>query len=703
MSAQASTAATVAVRIVASGYALLTVAWLARGLVSGRSPSYPADEIVLDYLFSSAMLVLAATLLRRSARRWGHRLLGLGLVGAAGAYNVQAGLVNHDVAPVGAVLLHGCGTAAVVMGLLLVASGASRRFGASAAVVAGCAGLAGWLLAGYAPSLDFLLAFGVLTPLAGSLRLPGQPASSPGEADRQARLVRKVSASLAVLTVLIVAAACITRGLGTPGLLGDVPGVSTADPQPWRYPPGLAWLGPQVSAFWVSRVVSVAAFATVAAGLVRLRPSDVGRVAGRAMLYATLIALVGGAYVIGVVRIDASFGLDSDWLAPPQVAAAGLVALVFQPVRALLERVVDRVLYGRRLTSRQMVAQVTAIARASSGGTEALRSLAALATRTLGTEYAAVYVTMPDGEEFSCVWPEQAGTYSTEWRIPVHHHGCAVGALAVPAARRTLPRSRRRLVADLSRAAGVIIHNTTTSFDLIRRRESAVARSAEIRASRWRIVAAQDCERRDLERALHDVAQPGLTAVRLALGLINHLASNGNRADYQAALLRLRGQIELADAGLRQTLRGIDPPALTTSGIVAALREISDALGAKAEFVIGSDVDQIRFDKTVEAATFYCCSEALHNCVKHSPDATIRVSLDLDADGRLLRFAVSDNGSGFDPAAFGPSSGGGGLQNMADRLAAVSGELVIDSAPGSGTRVSGTIPVRGETPSSQSL
>jgi signal transduction histidine kinase len=676
-----------------AGYALLTVLWLARGLAPGQGPSYPVDAIVLDYVFSGAMLVLAGVLLRRSGQRWGERILSLGLVGAAGAYNAQASLANHAVAPVGVVLLHAGGTAAVVAGLLLVAGGSGRVFGWSVAAVAGCVGLAAGFLAGYAPSLDYLLAFGILVPLAGSLRLPGR-------ADQPNRFVRSVSAALVALTTLVVAASCVTRGLGTPGLLGDVPGVSTAGPQPWRYPPGLAWLGPQVSAFWVSRPVAVAAFAMMVWGLVRRRPSAIGPVVERSVRYATLIAVVGAAYVIGVVRIDAAFGLNSDWLAPPQVAAASLVALAFQPLRTLLVRSVDRVVYGRRLTAGQMVGQVTTIARASAGGTEALRSLAQLTARTLGTEHAAVYMTGSAGDELICVWPEQALPSSVGWRIPVRHQGSVVGALAVPATRRALPRSRRRLVAGLSRGAGVLIHNTATSLDLIRRREAAAARSAELRASRWRIVTAQDCERRDLERALHDVAQPGLTAVRLALGLVNHQASIGDQKAYDAALVRLRGQIQQADASLRQTLRGIDPPALTTSGIVAALREAAETLGVDVHFTVGSAVDKIRFDKHIEAAAFYCCSEALQNCVKHSPDATIGVDIQWDAMQRLLSFTVRDDGPGFDPAAVDLPNHGGGLQNMADRLAAVNGTFVIDATPGTGTRIAGAIPVPTKTPES---
>jgi signal transduction histidine kinase len=251
-----------------------------------------------------------------------------------------------------------------------------------------------------------------------------------------------------------------------------------------------------------------------------------------------------------------------------------------------------------------------------------------------------------------------------------------------------LPRHRRALLADLGRGAGVVLHNTGQALDLRQRLADAEARSAEIQASRWRIVTAQDSERRDLERDLHDSAQPALTSVRLALGLVNHLADTAKDAAYGAALLRLRNQIQVATTSLRRTLRGIDPPALTASGIVAALRETAESLSAEVDFDIDPAV--ARFDRHVEAAVYYCCGEALNNAAKHSPDASVHVTMALDDNGTTLRFTVTDNGPGFDPDSV---TGGSGLQNMADRIAAVDGQLVISSRPEAGTRVDGTVPL----------
>jgi signal transduction histidine kinase len=668
-------------------YGLFTGAWLIRGLAPRVGPGYPIAEVAQDYAFSALLLIPAVALLRHAEGRWAYRLSGAGLVGAAGAYNLQARVADRRFEVWGAVLLHGIGTAACVAGLLLFILGAAdRATGWRVAVTVALAGTIGGLMSGYAPSLGFLASCCLLTPL-----LVLVPVGVTAEqAHGTARLVRSVSAALAGVTVLVVGTAWITQHLRTPGLLGEITGISVSGPEVWHYPVGLGWLGAQLAPFWVCRFLAVLAFAAMAVGLVRGRSEDVDRVLSRAVVYSVLVAVVGAVYVLGAVQVDAAFGLDSDWLAPPQVAAAALAALAVQPVRTLLARLVDRLVYGKRLSPGEVLAQVGALAQASSGGTEALRSLAGLTARTLGADEAAVHLALPDEAELTVRWPDQDRTPAKEQRTPVSFHGVAVGALAVPATRGSLPRHRRAALAELGWGAGVVMHNTAQSLALRGRLDDAAARSAEIRASRWRIVTAQDGERRDLERDLHDSAQPALTSVRLALGLVNHLADSTKDGAYRAALVRLRNQILLATTSLRRTLRGIDPPALTASGIVAALRETAESLCAEVEFDVEPAVAETRFDQHVEAAVYYCCGEALQNAVKHSPDAAIKVTMTLADNATTLHFVVTDNGAGFDPDAV---SGGSGLQNMADRIAAVNGTLTIGSEPDAGTRVAGTVPL----------
>ena len=90
-----------------------------------------------------------------------------------------------------------------------------------------------------------------------------------------------------------------------------------------------------------------------------------------------------------------------------------------------------------------------------------------------------------------------------------------------------------------------------------------------------------------------------------------------------------------------------------------------------------------------EAALYYCCSEALQNAAKHGGPGTT-VSISGGADGRTLQLVIADTGPGFDHAIAGI-----GLTNMADRLSAIGGQLVIDTAPGRGTRIVATVDIPG--------
>jgi signal transduction histidine kinase len=95
-----------------------------------------------------------------------------------------------------------------------------------------------------------------------------------------------------------------------------------------------------------------------------------------------------------------------------------------------------------------------------------------------------------------------------------------------------------------------------------------------------------------------------------------------------------------------------------------------------------------RLPPAIESAVYFSCLEALQNAVKHAGAGSVSVAL---ADGDLVRFEVCDDGRGFDLDGNG-NGRGQGLANMRDRVAAVGGELVIESAPGRGTRVAGSIP-----------
>jgi signal transduction histidine kinase len=213
--------------------------------------------------------------------------------------------------------------------------------------------------------------------------------------------------------------------------------------------------------------------------------------------------------------------------------------------------------------------------------------------------------------------------------------------------------------------------------------------TGELRASRERIVAAQDAERRRIERDLHDGAQQHLVAMSINLRIAEELFESDPPAA-QELLAEIRGQATDALATLRDLARGIYPSALADRGIGAALEGQLAKSRQGVSLDVQTELGDLRFSPAVEGAVYFCVVEALQNCSKHAPLAAVNVRL--SAASNYLTFAVTDTGPGFEPVL---THGGTGLQGMADRLAAVGGILNVRSTPGHGTTIEGTLPIRG--------
>jgi len=211
-----------------------------------------------------------------------------------------------------------------------------------------------------------------------------------------------------------------------------------------------------------------------------------------------------------------------------------------------------------------------------------------------------------------------------------------------------------------------------------------------LRASRARVVASGERERRRIERDLHDGAQQALVTAKVQLA---NLRQDATRVDptLGSKFDELRDQLRRASVELRDLARGVHPMALQDGGLGSALRHAVASFPGDATVEIRT---ARRFDPDVERAVYFCLTEALQNAFKHG-GAGIHVRLVIDGDESALRFAVSDDGPGFDPAA---ASVGTGLDNMVDRLGAVGGELTVSASIGGGTRISGAVPTGPKPP-----
>ncbi|MEK6440626.1 sensor histidine kinase [Pseudonocardia sp. T1-2H] len=222
---------------------------------------------------------------------------------------------------------------------------------------------------------------------------------------------------------------------------------------------------------------------------------------------------------------------------------------------------------------------------------------------------------------------------------------------------------------------------------LVRRRlTTALAASLRsVEASRRRLAVAAASERRRIERNLHDGAQQQLVMVRIGLALVEEeIARNPERG---AELLReLAPRIDSVIDEVRSIARGIYPSLLADAGLAEALRDI--ARFGQPPIMFDAQALQ-RYPLEIEAAVYFCCVEALQNVTKHAHASA--VSMELAGNDGELHFEVSDNGSGF---VVGNGTGGAGLTNMRDRIAAIGGSLAIDSWPGRGTTVRGRVPIK---------
>ena len=222
-------------------------------------------------------------------------------------------------------------------------------------------------------------------------------------------------------------------------------------------------------------------------------------------------------------------------------------------------------------------------------------------------------------------------------------------------------------------------------FGLLPRADSVTdlrREASELRASRARIVAAADAERRRIERDLHDGAQQHLTSLSVRLLMAAKLA--GQDPELASLLEQLGAEVRDTAQELRSLAHGIYPPLLRANGLADALFAAASHATLPTRVQAGSVG---RYPADVEAAVYFCCLEALQNACKHAGErASIRLRVREEAG--TLTFEVTDDGAGFDATG---RRLGAGLLNMADRLGAFGGRLRVDSAPGQGTRVTGMV------------
>ncbi len=425
----------------------------------------------------------------------------------------------------------------------------------------------------------------------------------------------------------------------------------------------------------------------IAVAVLRYRLYDIDLIIRKTVLYGLLAAFFTAVYIAIVLGVGAVLGSRGNSFLT--IAAAIVIAVAFQPARDRARRLADRIVYGSRATPYEILSEFSDRVATTYSADDVLPAMAEILARGTGASSAHVWLRFGHELRETASWPsngqlpsvriseDRPEAFTTgEHAVEVRHQGELLGALSVETSPSDpMNPAKAKLVRDLAGQAGLVLRN--------------VRLIEELRASRRRIVTAQDERAKALERNIHDGAQQQLVALGVQLGLAQRRASK--EAPAMAELLNsLRTQATEALENLRDLARGIYPPLLADKGLGAAL----ESQVRKSAVPTTLDAESLgRYSQAVESAVYFCVLEALNNVAKYA-NAT-RASVRLHATDDALTFEVRDDGIGFRTEAAGF---GTGLQGMADRLEAIDGRLEVTSAPGRGTTVSGLITARARDP-----
>ncbi|HEX9095399.1 MAG TPA: hypothetical protein VF990_04775 [Candidatus Dormibacteraeota bacterium] len=411
---------------------------------------------------------------------------------------------------------------------------------------------------------------------------------------------------------------------------------------------------------------------SIAIAVLRYRLYEIDVVINRALVYGALAAFITAVYVGIVVGIGRLVGSGNRPNLALSIVATAVVAVAFQPVRERVQRFANRLVYGNRATPYEVMAGFADRMAGTLSVDEVLPQMAEAAARGVGAQAARVTLLLPDGGERSTVWPPAASDAEFLRILSIAYGGETVGEIAIrESAGQPITPGESRLLADLAAQAGLVLHNARLTAELQARLADISAQADELRASRQRIVAAQETERRRLGSEIRAGVQRELEVTFEQLDDVERLlGSDGAAAAARLEILTAETQQTLD--GLRELARGIFPPLLAEKGIVAALNAHARKAPTAAVIEASPELATTRFDAGVEAAVYFCCTEALRAV---DGPASIRLA----ASEGVLRFAI-DGAAALD----------GRREGLRDRVEALGGSL----EEGTTGQVRGWVPAR---------
>lgn len=420
---------------------------------------------------------------------------------------------------------------------------------------------------------DFSTLLLILVILAGAVCLVLRLRRSTGIQRQQMRWIVASAVLLAVALVVLIAYQ-----------LGVEPG------QPW-YISLLLYFG----------YTSLPVFTGIA--ILRYRLYDIDVIINHTVVLAALTAFVTVGYVAVVVVISevlGSQGVREFW---PSLVALVLVALAFQPLRLRVQRLADRLVYGDRAVPYEALADFSRRLAHSPAASDLLPPLAEAVARSVGAEYARIGLDIPGTAGVSSAWPSGSPDDRVSMEIEVRDRDEVLGRIAVSMSpRRGLRPAERRLLKDFAAQAGLAFRNLRLDAELRARVEQLARQSADLAASRRRLLAARDGERQRIAAVIEREVLSHLRPIPAAVTSVD-------AAEVGPAEITL-GRLEAATGAgldaLREVTRGLFPVMLTRQGLVPALRAHFGRGGPAGALNVAPELASRRFAESTEAAAYFC-------------------------------------------------------------------------------------------------
>jgi signal transduction histidine kinase len=401
--------------------------------------------------------------------------------------------------------------------------------------------------------------------------------------------------------------------------------------------------------------------------ILRHRLWDIDVVLNRALVYGGVTAAIGALYVLLVAGLGAVFHTQGS--AALAFVGAGIVAVLFQPLRTRVQRAVNRLMYGQRDEPYAVLARFGRQLESTPALDSLLPAITATIKDTLKLPHAKIVLS---GEQSNAAAVDQPACRVT---FPLTYQGATVGILIVSPreGEADLSANDRRLLEDLVRQAGVAVH--------------AAGITTELQRARERLVTTREEERRRLRRDLHDGLGPALAAIAAQSEAARDLIPSQPGVS-TSLLADIVAQSQTATADIRRLVYDLRPPALDDLGLVGAIEAQARKISQPDGLQVMVQADALPpLPAAVEVAAYRIAQEALTNVARHARAKHCLLALKVESGD--LRLEIGDDGRGM-PATV---QAGVGMASMRERAEELGGCFTASPGKRGGTVIQAIVPI----------